>query len=144
MGYVKTILNYIINVAAEEQTLCFSNTDDMQSLHIHKRGKILLNSSKIQILLIPFVCYPQTTDVVQLFLIYMKSSGGIGVELRMDHVDVSIPISNDGWTVHTNIKVKGKKCTSHGTQRVKSFPTSALPPKYFFETGLFFDWLSSL
>ena len=30
------------------------------------------------------------------------------------------------------------------TQRVKSFPTQALPPLYVFETGFFFDWLSSL
>lgn len=38
---VKTILKYIINVAAEEQTLCFCNTDDMQNIHIHIQGEIL-------------------------------------------------------------------------------------------------------
>ena len=40
--------------------------------------------------------------------------------------------------------LKEKKCAPCGTQKVRSFPTSTLPPKSVFETGLFFDWLRSL
>ena len=42
------------------------------------------------------------------------------------------------------LRLKGKKNVPYAARSGKSFSTLAPPPKYVFETGLFFDWLSSL
>ena len=67
----------------------------------------------------------------------------VGVELRMDRMDMSIPISNDGWNVPSNIMVVGKKMClmQHTTGQILSHFSTA-SQIHLWDRSIF--WLAQL